>query len=142
MPPRLMLTPEEIRTTIRRPLSLPMLVYYGQEWQVCYKAEGKMPGGRIAMAWVYGRESIFFCEVGQEKYPFDLPNPNEKPFFDNAFNHSVDEINEDGSRIRKLGGAQNVMAANAIYQVHKFNSSGIIRLSEGGRLMRCSDQED
>lgn len=134
--------PDEIRTTIRKPLSFPMLVCHGNEWQVCYKARGKMPGGKIVTAWVYGRESIFFCEVGQERYVFDLPNPDEKPFFDNAFNHSIDEITSDGHRIRKLGGAHNVVAANAIYQVHKFNSSGIIRLSEGCRFMRRSDQED
>lgn len=119
-----------------------MLVCYGNEWQVCYKARGKMPGGKIVTAWVYGRESIFFCEVGQERYVFDLPNPDEKPFFDNAFNHSIDEITSAGHRIRKLGGAHNVVAANAIYQVHKLNSPGIIRLSEGCRFMRRSDQED
>lgn len=80
MSPRLMLTPEEIRTKIRRPLSLPMLVYYGHEWQVCHKAKGKMPGDRIAMAWSMARNASSLCEVVQEKYLFDLPNPYEKPF--------------------------------------------------------------
>jgi hypothetical protein len=136
--PAPLLKSTEIQTTIRKPLSWPMLICHANEWQVCYKAKGKLDW-RTVIAWVYGRESIFFCEVGQEQHVVDLPDPKKVPFFDTNFTFTVDEINEDGFRFKELAGAENIVAANAAYQVYRHNCSGIVRLRHGGRLVRRSD---
>lgn len=129
-----------IQTTIRKPLSWPMLICHQGEWQVCYKAKGKLDW-RTITAWVYGRESIFFCEVGQEQHVVDLPDPKKVPFFDTQFPFTADEITSDGFRCIELAGAGNIMAANAAYRVYKHNMKGIVRLRHGGRIVRRSDEE-
>ncbi len=40
--PAPLLKSTEIQTTIRKPLSWPMLICHQNEWQVCYKAKGKL----------------------------------------------------------------------------------------------------
>jgi hypothetical protein len=138
--PAPLLRSSDIQTTIRKPLSWPMLICFQNEWQVCYKAKGKLEWKTIT-AWVYGRESIYFCEVGHEQHIVDLPDLKRMPFFDATFNFTIDEINSDGFRFSQLAGAESILAANAAYQVYKQNCSGIVRLRHGGRLVRRSDEE-
>lgn len=42
--PAPLLRSSDIQTTIRKPLSWPMLICFQNEWQVCYKAKGKLVG--------------------------------------------------------------------------------------------------
>ena len=139
--PAPLLKSTDIQTTIRKPLSWPMLICHQNEWQVCYKAKGKLDW-RTVTAWVYGRESIFFCEVGQEQHVVDLPDPKKVPFFDANFSFTVDEVNADGFRFKELAGADNIVAANAAYQVYRHNRAGIVRLRHGGRMLRRSDEDN
>lgn len=81
---------------------------------ICYKARGKMPGwkDRHGLDLWPRKHLLLRGRAGALRLRFTEPGP--EPCFDNAFNHSVDEIMPDGSRVRKLGGAQSVVAANAL----------------------------
>lgn len=47
----------------RTPLTGDVLICFQGRWQVCYQARGRIDERRIT-AWVYSKESRFFCEVG------------------------------------------------------------------------------
>lgn len=124
----------------RAPITGDMLVCAGGRWQVCYQARGKVEDRKIT-AWVYGPESRFFCEVGTEQYLIDLPQPNQTSFFDDQFSFSVEEVDGDGFRYSRLAGANSVTAATAAYDVLRRSSNRVIRIRQGFRLIRRSDQE-
>lgn len=124
----------------RTPITGDMLVCAGGRWQVCYQARGKVEDRKIT-AWVYGPESRFFCEVGTEQYLVDLPQPNQTSFFDDQFSFSVEEVDSDGFRYSRLAGANSVTAASAAYDVLRRSSNRVIRIRQGFRLIRRSDQE-
>lgn len=132
MPPLVARSP---RTSIRRPLSEPMLIRSGPDWQVCYKARGTLDGRKIE-AWVYGPESLFFCEVGQESEIANLPSPNKVPFFDDQFLHIIELVDRHGKREERLAGANNIVAANAAWAVILNHRGGIIQMREGSRILR------
>lgn len=124
----------------RTPNTGDMLVCFGGRWQVCYQARGKVEDRKVT-AWVYGPESRFFCEVGTEQYLVDLPLPHQTPFFDDQFNFSVEEVDSDGFRYSRLAGANSIAAANAAFEVLRRSSNRVIRMRQGFRLIRRSDQE-
>ena len=124
----------------RTPITGDMLVCAGGRWQVCYQARGKVEDRKIT-AWVYGPESRFFCEVGTEQYLVDLPQPNQSSFFDDQFSFSVEEVDRDGFRYSRLAGANCVTAATAAYDSLRRSSNRVIRIRQGFRLIRKSDQE-
>ncbi len=72
----------------------------------------------------------------------DLPDPQKVPFFDANFPFTVDEITEDGFRFKELAGADNIVSANAAYQVYWHNRNRIVRLRHRGRLVRRSDCDE
>ncbi|MCZ7488154.1 hypothetical protein [Rhizobium rhizogenes] len=125
----------------RKPISGEMLVCAGGRWQVCYQARGKIED-RKTTAWVYGPDSRFFCEAGKEDYLTNLPLPDETPFFDDQFNFALEEVDEDGCRYSRLAGASNMSVALAAYDVLKRTSNRIVRMRQGIRVVRRSDQEN
>lgn len=135
-------TRPESRTNFRYPTPITgdMLVCFGGRWQVCYQARGKVEDRKVT-AWVYGPESRFFCEVGTEQYLVDLPLPHQTPFFDDQFYFSVEEVDSDGFRYSRLAGANSIAAANAAFEVLRRSSNRVIRMRQGFRLIRRSDQE-
>lgn len=126
---------QDTRTTTRKPLSDPMLVRCGTNWQVCYKARGSIDDRKVT-AWVYGPASIFFCEVGKEDQVCDLPKPSLRPFFDDQFVHMIEELDENGTRLERLAGANDIIAANAAWQVITTNRRGILVMRDGSRVVR------
>lgn len=125
----------------RTPVTGDMLICFEGRWQVCYQARGKLDDRKIT-AWVYGKESTFFCEVGLELHRVNLPIPDVKPFFDDQFNYTVEEIDEHGVRTARLAGANNVSAAIAAYNELRSKTNRIIQMRQGMRFVRSSDKED
>lgn len=112
-----------------------MLVRYRGEWQVCYQAKGKLDGSSV-LAWVYGPESLFFCLVGHAEELCELPQPNKVPFFDDPFLHVIEEVDGDGRRITRVAGADNIIAANTVWQVLITQRTGNLQMREGSRIIR------
>lgn len=126
----------------RTPLTGDVLICFKGKWQVCYQARGKIDERRIT-AWVYGKESRFFCEVGSEQFRVNLPIPDTKPFFDDQFNYTIEEVDENDIRIHRIAGAGNVSIAIAAYQEAKIKMPDrIIQMRQGMRLVRRSDKGD
>lgn len=124
----------------RTPVSRDMLIYFGDSWQVCYQARGSKEGKKIT-AWVYGPESRFFCEVGDETYRVDLPIPMMTPFFDDQFNFTIVEIDDKGIRIDRLAGANNISVAIAAYETALTKTNRKIEMREGMRVVYRSDED-
>ncbi|MNZ52414.1 hypothetical protein D3C78_702600 [compost metagenome] len=79
--------------------------------------------------------------MGTEDYLANLPLPDETPFFDDQFNYSLEEVDDDGCRYNRLAGANNVSVALAAYDVLKRTTNRIIRIRHGIRVVQRSDQE-
>lgn len=121
----------------RTPISGDMLICFGGRWQVCYQARGNKDGRKLT-AWVYGPESRFFCEVGTETYRVDLPEPMASPFFDDQFNNTIVEVDENGIRTNRLAGANNISAAIAAYEALVAQIDRPIEMRQGMRVIRST----
>lgn len=126
--------------TKRKPLTEPMLVRHGKEWQVCYQARGTINCERVT-AWVYGPESTFFCRVGEQNEIIMLPQKDM--FFRGPFPILIDRVTPDGVPMEILGGAMNAGAAIEVFKYLKPQYSSGLRLMNGARLMlEQGDDED
>lgn len=126
----------------RTPVSGEMIICYSGKWQVCYQARGKIDD-RKALAWVYGPDSKFFCEVGDEQFRCDVPIPDTRPFFNDQFNYTIEMIDEEGVRLERLAGAGNVSVALAAYlEAIRTHPNRLIQMRTGMRLVRRSDEKD
>jgi len=129
----------EPRKTRRKPLTEPMLIRYGREWQVCYQARGTINYERVT-AWVYGPDSTFFCKHGDQHEIIMLPEKDA--FIGGQFPFVIDRVNGDGVPMEKLGGARNAGAAIAAYEYFKTIYSAGVRLCNGARLMRTQSEDE
>lgn len=120
--------------TKRKPMSYPALICSKGVWQVCYTARGNY-NGRPISAWVYGKDSTFHCEVGTESHLLDLPLPNSNYVLDDQFNFNVDLIDKNGIRTERLGGANSISAAIAVFQYYVAQKRGTVRLRHGIRVI-------
>ncbi|TAA54651.1 hypothetical protein [Shinella sp. JR1-6] len=127
----------ENKPTKRKPLSEPMLIKHGKEWQVCYKAKGKLEN-RTVTAWVYGPESTFFCEEGRG-FVAQLPDNYSKVL--DPFPFMVDRVDSKDVPMERLGGSANAIAAGAMYEYLITRYPGGVRLRNGIRIMRDQNEE-
>lgn len=112
------------------------LINYLGEWQVCSKAR-RGHGERIV--WIYGKERIYFCDVGRESAVYQLPGSEKENFFGDRFNFSIDEVYaEDGRRKERLGGMNNVVAAQRAFTelLSHHSKTTRLQLRQGGFVMR------
>lgn len=97
----------------------------------------------IRSAWVYGKDSVFFCEVGQESHLVDLPEPDKRPFFGDQFIHTIEQVDCMGVRVQRLGGANNIIAANTLLQILRSHVSRIpgetVQVRDGSHVIRAFD---
>lgn len=128
----------ESRKTKRTPLTEPMLIRRGKEWQVCYQARGTINYERVT-AWVYGPDSTFFCLLGEQNEIIMLPQKDM--FFRGPYPYIVDRVNRDGVPMEILGGSLNAGAATEIYNYLKPSYSSGLRLMNGARVMIEQDEE-
>ncbi|MDK4703914.1 hypothetical protein PH562_16810 [Rhizobium sp. CNPSo 4062] len=112
------------------------LINFNGEWQVCSKAR-RGHGDRIV--WIYGKERIYFCDVGRESAIYVLPGSEKENFFGDRFNFSIDEVYvEDGRRKERLGGMNNVVAAQRAFTelLSHHSKTTRLQLRQGGFIMR------
>ncbi|ASW06326.1 hypothetical protein [Rhizobium sp. 11515TR] len=112
------------------------LINFNGEWQVCSKAR-RGHGERIV--WIYGKERIYFCDVGRECAVYQLPGSEKENFFGDRFNFSIDEVYpEDGRRMERLGGMNNVVAAQRAFTelLSHHSKRTRLQLRQGSFVMR------
>lgn len=126
------------KATKRTPITEPMLIRKGKEWQVCYQARGTINYERVT-AWVYGPDSVFFCRVGEQNEIIMLPQKDMH--FRGAFPFLVDRIAPDGVPMEILGGSMDAGAARAMFNHLLPNYSRGLRMMHGARLMFLQDEE-
>lgn len=58
--------------------------------------------------------------------------------YEDAFTFSIDTVDADGKRKERLGGMNNVYAANVAFDelLFHYNPGEILQLRQGGRIMR------
>ena len=112
------------------------LINFNGEWQVCSKACRGINGERIV--WIYGKERVYFCDVGKESAVYQLPGSEKENFFGDRFTYSIEEVYEDGRRMERLGGMNNVVAAQrAFTELLSHNSKRTrLMLRHGSFVMR------
>lgn len=123
--------------TKRKPKSGPALISHNGIWQVCYKARGNL-NGRPVSAWVYGEDSKFHCEVGAESHLLGLPLPESNYVLEDQFNFNVDLIDKHGIRTERLGGANSISAATAVFEYYAAQKRGTVRLRHGIRVIKIA----
>lgn len=114
------------------------LINYLGEWQVCSPARRRFDD-EIRDVWIYGKERIYFCDVGREAAVYQLPGSEKENFFGDRFNFSIDEVYaEDGRRKERLGGMNNVVAAQRAFTelLSHHSKRTRLQLRQGGFVMR------
>lgn len=114
------------------------LINYLGEWQVCSPARRRFDG-ETRDVWIYGKERIYFCDVGREGAVYQLPGSEKENFFGDRFNFSIDEVYaEDGRRKERLGGMNNVVAAQKAFTelLSHHSKTTRLQLRQGGFVMR------
>jgi hypothetical protein len=111
------------------------LVSYLGVFQVCSKAR-RLVYDEERLIWIYGKERLMFCYVGQEDAVYPLPESEPENFFGDRFTFAVDEIHMTGEH-EKIAGANNIYAARAAFDeyLHHQNKRSILRLRHGGRII-------
>ncbi|MGO4440778.1 hypothetical protein [Rhizobium sp. RAF56] len=112
------------------------LVCYLRQFQVCSKAK-RLIDDEEFVVWIYGEDRILFCYVGQEDAVYPLPAPEQTNFQGDRFTFAIDEIDPAGEA-EKVGGANNIYAAQAAYQeyLHHLNPRSVLQLRHRGRVIR------
>lgn len=114
------------------------LISFNGEWQVCSPARRRFDD-EIRDVWIYGKERIYFCDMGRESAVYQLPEHEHTNFFGDRFTFSIDEVYvEDGRRKERLGGMNNAAAAQRAFTEMLSHRSKETRLMlrNGGFVMR------
>ncbi len=113
------------------------LISYLGQYQVCSKAR-RLIDGDVRLVWIYGKERLVFCYVGQESDVYQLPGYEQTNFFGDRFTFAIDITDADGKIIEKIAGANNVVVANRAFDevLHHHTPSTYLRLRQGGFIMK------
>lgn len=113
------------------------LVEYNVTYQVCSKARRMTEDGE-KIVWIYGKERIYFCDVGKEQAVYQLPEYEATNFFGDRFTWSIDEVDGTGRRLERIGGANNVVVAQRAFDEYlsHVTKRTRIQLRQGGFVMR------
>lgn len=112
------------------------LVRSGADWAICFMARGRLDGhDQPVLAWLREADERFWCVVGEEQQIEDMPVPMRTNFFGDQFTFSIDEITVEGKIIQRMGGANNIIAARAAFNVYvaEYPAHCRIRLRQASR---------